>query len=142
MPLVWCGLGLARLAILTLPFARYRGALGTPSNNLGATGTDVPRQDTVTRIGKLVRGVARLTPWTSNCLPQALVAALLLRGASIPYVVHLGMRRDAAQDDREPELLAHAWTLVGPQAVTGGREANGMTPVATFTWRIAEHVRA
>lgn len=130
MPVVFVGLGLARLAILTLPFARYSQWLGPQGSQIGAVSPDPVDQDKVARVGRLVSAVARITPWTSNCLPQALVAAWVLRRMHVPHAVHLGVKR--ADKESDPGLEAHAWVLSGSVPVTGVAEAVGMTPVASF----------
>lgn len=81
----WLLLGLARGAILLVPFRRLAPLLGRVQ---GATPW-VPvlspaQQRRALRVGRTVRLAARYTPWTSNCFPQALVASLLLRALGVP----------------------------------------------------------
>lgn len=126
-PLVFLGLGLARLMILTLPFKRYQWVLGRKTSTIGDTLGDAATADRARQIGRIVRATAQVTPWTSNCLPQAMVAAWLLRRGSVPYALHLGVKKGT--DD---PLEAHAWIMSAGVGVTGLRESIGMTPVATY----------
>lgn len=121
IPLVWLMLGLARLAILTLPFRYFSSWLGqhakvtTFTPVLSAAETRRARQ-----VGRVVRATANVTPWESLCFPQALVASLLLRVAGIPYIMHFGLAKNIDPNEKDP-MKAHAWVTAGSIAVTGGR---------------------
>ena len=92
------------------------------------------------RAGRLIQNICDKLPWEATCLVQSMVFVVYARYYRLPYVLCLGM---AKKDDKstspisEPEKkiqivgvdqgessasdwLAHAWTLVGPVAVTGG----------------------
>lgn len=131
-PPVFVALGLARAAVLNLPLRFYAFVLG---NRLKADHKIVQSAEhpmAAVRISQVIRASSGVTPWDSNCLPQAIVAALLLRCFRIGYVVHLGLKRGkTAVDDG---LEAHAWTMAGGQPVTGFQASHGMAKVATFVW--------
>lgn len=63
-----------------------------------------------------VHGVAARTPWTSNCLPQALAAKYMLARRGLLSTLYVG----AAFSGRDA-LKAHAWLRCGDVPVTGGR---------------------
>jgi hypothetical protein len=123
-------LGLTRLAILVLPFAVVRRALGDHHDPRTPTATPPLDHDTrvrAARIGATVRLAARHTPWRSECYPQALTARILLGLARVPHVVSFGVRRD------DGRLVAHAWVHADGVPVTGvtGHE---YTEVGAFAW--------
>lgn len=118
-------LAVARLLVLTVPFARLAGWWGlregeAPSE---APPSEAPPPkapppgvgDLPARIGLAVARVAGRTPWRSTCLAQALAAAAMLHRRHIPATLYLGARRDQAEG-----LTAHAWLRVGPTIITGG----------------------
>ena len=80
-------------------------------------------------IGRTIESVARFTPWNSNCLAQALVAALCLRVARIGFSVHFGM---IASEKGAASIEAHSWVMAGAYPVTGYAESRGMTCLQTF----------
>jgi adenylylsulfate kinase len=107
-------LGLARLAINTVPFARLARHLGVPGVE---SVPDVPDPELVAarRIAWAVHTAGCYTPWKSNCLPSALAAKYLLRRRGIASTLYLGAAFKA-----RTELEAHAWLRCGPLYVTGG----------------------
>ena len=126
-------LGLARLAILMLPFRFYAGRLGAQSK---LTTTHMVLEDVASLkrakgIGRVVRSMAQLTPWASLCLAQAMVAAFLLRLFMLPYCVVFGVA-PAADKQRDNPLDAHAWVTVGDMVVTGGQGIARFTVVKVF----------
>lgn len=124
----WLLLGLAQLAIMTLPFrliARWLGrecgqAVFTPVLNGQQT-------DTAREIGQAIALAARYTPWASLCHPQALVARFWLRRYGIPCVVHYGLCKADTQ-----ALAAHAWVCAGAVAVSGGQSWETFVVVRSF----------
>lgn len=129
-PFVWIGLGLSRLAVLTLPFRLYAPVLGKPALGLHASvETHDAARLKAKRVSEVIRTVAKYTPWTSNCLAQALTASVMLRCLRIPSTAHFGLTKDT---DDAKLLEAHAWVMSGSQPVTGYRESVGMTLVKTF----------
>lgn len=121
VPIVWLMLGLARAIILFIPFRRFAGWLGASSKTLAYTPIITPAQICRSRrLGGIVRATAKLTPWESLCFPQAIVACLLLRISSIPYIMYFGLAKNEEPDTIDA-MKAHAWVIAGPVAVTGGR---------------------
>jgi hypothetical protein len=130
-PPVFVMLGLARLAVVVLPFRVYVPLLGerVATADIVPPAADARDSARALTVRKSIAAVAAVTPWTSNCLPQALVACVLLRVYGVAHVTYLGTTR--GDPDREP-LRAHAWVMVSGLAVTGGRGAGRQTVVATF----------
>lgn len=133
-PLVFVLLGLARAAILLLPFRSYSRLFGlyhqTGTFTPVLTSPEVVR---VRRVGRIVRATANVTPWESLCLVQALVASLLLRFLGLPYILHFGLAKNTDPQEQEAEpMKAHAWVTAGPIAVTGGRSLSKFTVVGSY----------
>jgi len=126
---VWLGLGFARLTILTLSFRRLVPKLGISIGLTPWLPLIEPVQEQRARlIGQVVRQAARVTPWESNCFPQAVVARVLLGYYGVPYCLFFGVRRKA--DDGEFD--AHAWVASGRVRVTGGYCFSRYTVVAVL----------
>ena len=118
-------LGIARFAVLTLPFrwiARYlgrhqlEGAVSEPPAILAKA----------KRVAWAVSLMSRYTPWNSNCLAQAIAAKRLLRRQQVISTLYLGVAR------KNEGLEAHAWLRCGEFFVTGGR-GEGFAVVSYFT---------
>ena len=121
-------LGLARAALLTVPFRRIAPLLG--HNLQAAAAVPLAGEPEVVRalhIGRAVRTAARYTPWESQCLAQAMAARVLLGVNGLPYGLYLGVRKRG-----ESGVTAHAWVCTGPAAVTGGRGFGQFAVVGTF----------
>ena len=126
---VWIFLGITKTLIFTVSFKRLYPWLGqkvavAPWSPLL---TD-PQQKRAQQIGRVVRMMAKYTPWNSNCFPQAVTARLLLGLYRVPYVLCFGVRRDAAGQP----MQAHAWVVSGRIHVTGGDSFSRFTTVAMF----------
>ncbi|MDJ0978359.1 MAG: lasso peptide biosynthesis B2 protein [Erythrobacter sp.] len=129
VPFVFVGLGLARAAVMTMPFRTYASVLGRDTQD-HASGEIEPRAGRrARRIGRLIEQIAQRTPWRSNCLAQALVAAVILRALGIRYVVHFGVSNSVGS---LASIEAHSWVMAGDYPVTGYRESQGMTCVSSF----------
>lgn len=130
VPVVCIGLGLARAAVLMVPFPKLSRRFG---QSLGAVAM-VPLASSMQMrmanlVGRAIRKVAPYTPWDSNCLAQAVLARVLLGVLRIPYALHFGLRpRVKAQD----EPIAHAWVVCGRVFVTGGNGFLDYPVVAVF----------
>jgi hypothetical protein len=121
-------LGLARAALLTVPFRRIAPLLG--HNLQAAVAVPLAGEQEVARalhIGRAVRTAARYTPWESQCLAQAMAARVLLGVNGLPYGLYLGVSKRG-----ESGVSAHAWVCTGPAAVTGGRGFGQFAVVGTF----------
>jgi hypothetical protein len=125
----WSLMAMAAGALQLVHFRRLAPFLGKP---LDAVAWIPLANDQQIKDARMVRRAvlraARVAPFRSDCLPQALVAATLCRHMGVPASVHLGVRLD-----QEPRAIAaHAWVCSGPEAVTGGRSFNAYTPVTCF----------
>lgn len=126
-------LGIARAAVLAVPFSWIARALGAARPNRACSmPVEAGDQHRIRAVALAIVRAAHRTPWRSNCLAQALTAHMLLVVRRIPHVVHLGVAR---QEEQPACLAAHAWVEAGGQMVTGGREAPGYTVVASFERR-------
>ena len=119
-------LGIARMAILTVRFQRLAGALG---QHMAQSAEEIsPHQlAEAKRVAWAVARASRLTPWTSNCFPQAITAQFLLRRRGIATTLYLG----AMLDDQDG-MKAHAWLRCGRYVVTGRPGHRQYGVVATF----------
>lgn len=93
------------------------------TRHLGHEGAETDRQPLspdeeryVRRVGAMIRRLARFTPTTSNCYPQALTAWWLLARRGIPMTYYYGAKFTEAGDGLE----AHVWLRSGNLVVTGG----------------------
>jgi hypothetical protein len=125
----WLLLGVSRALILLLSFRRLARCLGS----LNRDGAVIPvlegRQETrAAQLKDLLQLVSRHTPWTSNCLPQALTARVLLGLHRIPFALCFGVQRDVLND----VTSAHAWVVAGRVAVSGGNGFDQYAVVACF----------
>jgi len=114
-------LGLVRLAIIALPFRWIASRLdAAPAGNARAD------RRKARRVGMVLHYAARVTPWRSKCLEQAIAGNLMLRRRGLPSTLHLGVAKKGMT------LEAHAWLRCGDQIVTGGRETPRFAVVACF----------
>jgi len=113
-------LGLARLALLALPFGRIAPWL-QHSPDSGARDTA-----TVLAVGQAVTIAARNVPWNAVCLPQAMAAKAMLARRGQGSALHLGAAR--AGDG----LTAHAWLVAGGEVVVGEAGIAEVAPLARF----------
>ncbi|TVQ34718.1 MAG: lasso peptide biosynthesis B2 protein [Wenzhouxiangella sp.] len=126
---VWVGLGLAKLAIFTVSFKRLVPRLGVSVGlNPWLPLADPGETDRARLICQVVRQAARVTPWDSNCFPQAVVARIMLGFYRIPYCLFFGVRRGVGIGKFE----AHAWVASGRVRVTGGSGFSRFTVVGVF----------
>ena len=122
----YAGLGLARLAIQTIPFAKLAPFLGKHmTESIGEI--PVEKMDQARRVAWAIRRSTPFTPWNSDCLPQAITAKYLLRWRGIDSTLYLG----AALDDAR-SLKAHAWRRCGSGYVTGGAGHKEFGVLASF----------
>lgn len=124
---LWLMLGLARAAILFVPFRRLAPRLGrsVPPDTAPML-LDVAAGQRAVEIGRAIRVAARYTPWLSNCFPQAIVGHLMLSLHGIPHLLFLGVRRADAG------LEAHAWVMADLVPVTGREERKSYSAAACF----------
>lgn len=123
-------LGLARAAVMILPFRWLAGILGQREKSAAAkieTSAALPASQ-IRRIAWAVRRIACHTPWRSNCLAKAVAGRFMLRRRQIASTLYFGMIKDS-----EGRLAAHAWLKSGDVVLTGGSNLDRYTIVATFT---------
>ena len=70
----------------------------------------------VRRIGYVISRSARLVPWRSDCLVQALAAQKWLLRSKIATEIVIGIDQTQAEG-----FLSHAWLRWGDHVVTGGK---------------------
>jgi hypothetical protein len=118
-------LGLARLAILILPFRRIAPLLGrNPAQSPAATAA--PRE-LLARISWAVNTASRHLPWECLCLVQALAAKAMLKRRKVASTLYLGLAKDP-----DTQLKAHAWLRCGDRILTGEQGVNNFTIIAAF----------
>ncbi len=120
-------LAIARAAVLTLPHARLERWFGEPFDESGDTITD-GQLEQARKVAWAIDLVSRHTPWTSNCLPQAMAARRLLRSRRIPTTIYIG----AKFHETETKLVAHAWCRSGSFYVTGGKRSDEFGAVIAY----------
>lgn len=120
-------LGLARLAVRTRPFSQVVAGLGVRGQETPVEALPPAQQVVARQVGWALRRVARLTPWDSNCLAQAIAARHMLHRRGLPVTVYLGAALDETHN-----LLAHAWVRSGQYFVTGSDGARRYGVVACF----------
>ena len=129
-PVVFLGLGLARAAVLLVPFPRLSRWFGHSLGAVAVVPLATPAQmRKAGLIGRVVRKVAQYTPWQSNCLAQALLARVLLGALRVPYALHFGLHSKSRQAG---DPIAHAWVVCGRVFVTGGNGFADYPVVAAF----------
>lgn len=120
-------LGGAAGLIRFVRFRRLAWLLGLP---LGAVGysplLDKRETERARQIRRAVGRAAAVAPFRSDCLPQALVAGLIARLLDVPLAIHLGV--DLAAEG----MAAHAWSVAGPVAVSGGHGFARFTIVGCY----------
>ncbi len=122
----YLGLGLAYVAIHTIPFRWLSSSFGQPMTE---SARQVAAEDIrlIRRVSWAVRRASTLTPWPSVCFPQAVTAKVLLRQRGLSSTLYLGATFNDARD-----LAAHAWLRCGSIYVTGGPGHHEFGVVASF----------
>jgi len=118
-------LGLARGAVLLVPFRRIAWWLGGP-NTETAPECDAAQQAVVRRVGWAIRRVAPHTPWRSSCLAQAIAGKHMLQRRGVCSTLYLGVDREGGV------MRAHAWLRAGAATVTGGGAEQPFVRLASF----------
>lgn len=121
-------LGLARVAVILLPFRVIARRLGDHMKESDAVG-DPAATEVGRRIGWAIGAVARYAPWRTKCLEQALAAKAMLRLRGIPNTMYLGV---APGQHEDAPFGAHAWLRTGTLHVTGGSHVERFTVLSTF----------
>jgi hypothetical protein len=119
-------LAAARLAVGRMPFRQIAPGLG---RRMAESPHDTPlaQQSRVAAIGWSLRSAARIAPWQSTCLVQALAGKWMLRRRRLASTLYLGVDRGV-----ENWLDAHAWLRYGSQILTGGGNLERFRVIASF----------
>ncbi len=125
-------LAATRLAVRWLPFERLERLLG---RRLVETSNDLSegQLQRVRTVAEAIRVVSPHTVWTSNCLPQAIAAKLMLHRRGVASTLYVGAAfRSPTGPNSRRELGAHAWLRAGPLCVTGAEGAEGLGAIVPF----------
>ncbi|MBF0497793.1 MAG: lasso peptide biosynthesis B2 protein [Deltaproteobacteria bacterium] len=119
-------LGLARLAIMVLPFRRIAPHLG---QYMAVSPEEIDQENSteLRGIAQAIDTAGRHLPWECKCLVQAMAAKVMLRRRRIPCTLYLGLAKDQSRN-----LQAHAWLRSGRLILTGRNGMETYTVVATF----------
>ena len=120
-------LGMARFAVLTMPFGRIARMLGTQGRETPLQTLTPEQAVSAQRVEKAIARVKTYTPWDSNCLAQALAARQMLRRFNVPMTVYLGASLGSGKG-----MIAHAWVRCGKWIITGRNRINRYGIVASF----------
>jgi hypothetical protein len=131
--MVW--LGLARCAILTIPFRWTTRLFALRSGEMVAA-VDQSSRDLARRIGWALRSAGARSPWHSTCLAQALAGTVMLRRRRIPSSLTMGV---AKSDVAPGSLSAHAWLSCGGNILTGRDGYEKFNIIAQFTVNRVRH---
>jgi hypothetical protein len=119
-------LGLARLAILVLPFRWIAPLLGrNKGESPQKAGTAAV--ELLDRIAWAVAAASRNVPWECRCLAQAMAGKVMLRRRGVSSTLYLGVARGG-----EPGIQAHAWLRCGKRILTGRQGMAGFSVIASF----------
>ncbi|WP_010415135.1 lasso peptide biosynthesis B2 protein [Citromicrobium sp. JLT1363] len=91
--------------------------------------------DRAIAISSAVQIASRYTPFRSDCVPQAIAGQFLCRALNVPSALHFGVGNRVASAVSGESMQAHAWLVVGPIFVTGGRSFKTHTTTACFVAR-------
>ena len=123
-------LGMARLAVVALPFRWVASALGRREAALdfsaasGKTRCPLPAR----RVAWAIRRTGRHTPWRSNCLAKSIAGRFMLRRRRIASTIYVGVAKDAGG-----EFEAHAWLTSGGVILNDDSDLERYTIVGAFT---------
>lgn len=124
---IW--LGLARLAVLTLPFRTILYGLGQSHDTHHSLHSPLdPLQfPQIQQVAWAIRVISQRTPWQSNCLAQALAGLIMLRRRKIASTLYVGVTK------KEDTMTAHAWLQCAETIVTGGHQVDSFRMIAKFS---------
>ena len=119
-------LGIARLAILVLPFRWVAPRLGRHMARSPEEAGSAPAE-LLDLISWAVATASRHLPWECLCLAQAMAGKAMLKRHGVPSTLYLGLVKSD-----ETQIRAHAWLRCGERILTGRQEMSGFTVIATF----------
>lgn len=119
--------GIARIAILFIPFRVVKKFLGIPKKE---SSYDIKLEEfrRVKRVAWAVNQASKYTPWESKCLVKAITAQWMLKRYKIYSTIYLGVNKT-----EKNSMEAHAWLRCGSVIVTGGYEKDEFKEVARFS---------
>lgn len=123
--------GLARTAVMMLSYKRLSKYFGHCCQQTVAStmiSTSQLQQGIVLK--RSIQLASRYTPWTSNCLVQALVAKFWCQHYAIPYMFYIGFQKNAAKPSG---LGGHAWVTAGPVTLSGGDSFDTFSVLVSYT---------
>jgi len=125
-------LGVARLAVLLLPFRWLAVFLGKQKTGDDEKDVAVSSLSLARNIGKAVCTAANYTPWKSVCLPKAVAGQWMLKRRGIVSTLYLGVAKlEPMTSDKQ--LNAHAWLSCGGVILIGAIHYEKYTIVAMFS---------
>jgi hypothetical protein len=129
----WILCGIARAVVKALPFRWYAYYLGQrhPKTIL-STVISKSQMQHARQISRSIKLAAKYTPWTSNCLPQAMVAAFWCQRYHIPYILFIGFNPSSLKTNG---FDGHAWVTAGPIAITGGDSFHSHHVILSYSYR-------
>lgn len=92
---------------------------------------EAENSETLRRIGWAIGRMARMVPWNSVCLDQALSAQRMLARRRMSGLLCLGV---AKKEGENGGLKAHAWVRCGSLVITGRAGHEAFTVVSRLTW--------
>jgi hypothetical protein len=127
-------LGVARIALLVVPFRKVAEKLGTPHSAAAPHNVLKParedEEELARRVSESVQRAAKNVPFRAVCIHQALVAKLMLEQRGVPSVMHFGVARNGA--DADDALRAHAWLNTATVEITGFPVEDDLKEIAYF----------
>lgn len=123
-------LGVARLAVVAIPFRRLSRRLGSHGKESSTDVHAAPTLRIVADVAWSLEAASRRLPWRCACIEQGLAAKMMLRRRRISSTLYLGVARAAEGDCR---ATAHAWLRSGPFVITGAAARDRYTVVSTFS---------
>jgi hypothetical protein len=124
---VVCWLGLARAALLILPFSWITRRLGRFGEETSEDDQSVGTAD-IRRLSHMIRIAARYVPWRANCMGQALAAHAVLRRRGVAGTLYIGYKPGW------PGNQPHTWLRSGRYLVTGSIGGAALTSMASYAW--------
>jgi hypothetical protein len=116
-----------RFMMLFVKYKRYEKRLGVRGRKDDSVIT-AEQMKVVMKVKSAVIGVSKYTPWESKCMVQAVAAKWLLEKYNIPSTIYFGIMKDPQKNS---ELKAHAWLIVGEYVMTG-REGHRAFKVVNY----------
>ncbi len=117
----WCAIAFARFLLVFVPFRRLVRLLKAQSQQQ-ENGTP----EKLLQISAAIQRGARRSPWRAKCFEQALAAKMMLMRRHFQVTIHFGVTKT------EGELKAHAWADSYGTRITGGKNTDAFTLLASF----------